>query len=86
MKERIELEVGMSLIELAERAADREDERSLILIARIGQELLTNDDVDTADDADPLTVVEYADMLRNALKKGESVEAIKSSEFRTSLN
>ena len=85
MKKRIELEVGMSLIELAERAADRGDERSLILVGRVGYELLMNDDVDTADNADPLTVVEYADMLANALREGKSMDDIKNSEFRTSL-
>lgn len=86
MKKRIDLEVGMSLIKLADRVADYQDEEALKIIGDIAYELLMNDDVQTSDNPDPLTIVEYTAMLVNALKEGKSVEEVKNSAFRTRLN
>lgn len=86
MKDKVEVEFGMKLIELADRAADNKDEESLKLIGDIGQELIMTTDIDVVGHADPITIVEYADMLAKAIREGDSVEPIKNSRIRTILN
>lgn len=86
MKKKIEVPIGMALVELAERAAEHGDERATLLVGNIAHELLTTDLIDVADNADFLTIVEYSGMLAEAVRTGQSIESIKSSEFRTSLD
>lgn len=86
MNNKIEVPIGRLLVELAERAADHGDEKAVLLVNDIAHELLVTDKIDTADNADFLSVRDYAAMLAQAIREGESVNAVKNSEFRARLN
>lgn len=86
MNSKIEVSIGKPLIELAERAADRGDKVALLLVGKIAQELLTTDKVDTADNADFLSVGDYVAMLVQAIDDGSPLDEVKGSRFRSQLD
>lgn len=82
MEEKIQVPIGEALLELTERAADKADEKSLLLIANVTHALLITGVVISADDKSFYGISNYADALADALSKGESIEAIKDSALR----
>lgn len=77
MEDKIQVFVGKPLVELAEAAAERGDERSVMLVNDIAHELLMTGVVIAAEDVSLLGIRDYTADLAEAIRNQASIEAVK---------
>jgi hypothetical protein len=77
MEDKIEVFIGKPLIELAEAAVKRGDERSVMLVNDIAHELLMTGVVIAAEDVSLLSIRDYTADLAEAIRNQTSIEDVK---------
>jgi hypothetical protein len=77
MEGKVQVFIGKSLVELAERAADLGDEKSIVLVGNIAHELLTTGVVIAAEEVSLLSIRDYTADLAEAVRNNASVDEVK---------